>query len=174
MNEDLLLEYSQQKALYKLWDRIKKENDVAEVSRVRKNVIYRHSFLVSARKNSTLSLSEIGRIMNKDHATVLHACKQHDTNYRFDINYKSVYYIVNEMVRTEMTQFNVLGEDLLDENLHKNKDVRNRMMKIARRNRELIVENQVLAKEIEALRKYSKEVSNENSALRTKISSVAW
>jgi len=174
IKDNLLSDISQWKACKKLWDKICKENDIVNVSRVRKNVIYRHSFLVAVRKHSTLSLSETGRLMGKDHATVLHACKQHEMNYKFDSNYKMVYYLIDEMVREKLMPFNLLEEHLLDDNLHKNKAVRERLIKLAAQNRRLIVSKEKTEQELEALKKYAKQVSKENSALRTKISTIVW
>lgn len=112
--------------------------------------------------------------MGKDHATVLHACKQHEMNYKFDSNYKMVYYLIDEMVREKLMPFNLLEEHLLDDNLHKNKTVRERLIKLAAQNRRLIASKKETEQELEALKKYAKQVSKENSALRTKISSIVW
>lgn len=172
--DNLLAEISQLRACEKLWEKICQENDIVNVSRVRKNVIYRHSFLVAVRKYSTLSLSETGGLMGKDHATVLHACKQHDTNYRFDSNYKAVYYLIDEMVREALMPFNLLEEHMLDDNLYKNKAVRERLIKLASQNRRLMVSHKETLQELEALKKYAKQVSKENSTLRTKISTIVW
>jgi len=172
--DDLLSEISQLKACNKMWEKICKENDIVNVSRVRKNVIYRYSFLVAVRKYSTLSLSEIGGIMDKDHSTVLHACNQHESNYRFDSNYKAVYYFIDEMVRERLMPFNILEEHILDDNLYRNKAVRERLIKLASQNRRLIVSKKETQQELEALKKYIKEVTKENNALRTKISNLVY
>lgn len=60
-------------------------------NRERRNVLYRFAFFVSCRETSNLSLSNIGRIIKKDHATVLHAMRSHETNYRFDAQYREIY-----------------------------------------------------------------------------------
>lgn len=172
--DDLLSEISQLRTCQNLWKKICKENDIVNVSRVRKNVIYRYSFLVAVRKYSTLSLSEIGGIMDKDHSTVLHACNQHESNYRFDSNYKAVYYLIDEMVREALMPFNLLEEHMLDDNLYKNKAVRERLIKLASQNRRLMVSHRETLQELEALKKYAKQVSKENSTLRTKISTIVW
>lgn len=61
------------------------------INRERRNVLYRFAFFVSCRETSNLSLSTIGRIIKKDHATVLHAIRSHETNYRFDAQYREIY-----------------------------------------------------------------------------------
>ena len=61
------------------------------INRERRNVLYRFAFFVSCRETSNLSLSIIGRIIKKDHATVLHAIRSHETNYRFDAQYREIY-----------------------------------------------------------------------------------
>lgn len=60
-------------------------------NRERRNVIYKHSFFVCCRELTTLSLSSVGRILSKDHATVLHALKNHSQNYMYDSIYRQVY-----------------------------------------------------------------------------------
>jgi hypothetical protein len=60
-------------------------------NRERRNVLYRFAFFVSCRETSSLSLSTIGRIIKKDHATVLHAIRSHEGNYRFDAQYREIY-----------------------------------------------------------------------------------
>tara|TARA_R110001632_G_scaffold58640_2_gene142676 strand:+ start:4175 stop:4714 length:540 start_codon:yes stop_codon:yes gene_type:complete len=61
------------------------------INRERRNVLYRFAFFVSCRETTNLSLSNIGRIIKKDHATVLHAMRSHETNYRFDAQYREIY-----------------------------------------------------------------------------------
>ena len=174
MKEDLLLELSQHKICNNLWKDIKKNNDIPDTSRIRRHVIYRHSFVVAVRKYSTLSTTVIGGIIKKDHATVIHACKQHEGNYNYDINYKSVYYLIDEIVRDALIEHSILKEKAFDENLYKNKDVRERMIKLAKRNRQLITENKTVIEENNRLKEYAKQVNKEISALKSKINVVAW
>ena len=71
MNTDILLAKLDQEAMLKnLWKDIEKVNHVL-ANRDGRNVMYRHVFFVCARQLSNVSLKSIGRILGKDHATVL-------------------------------------------------------------------------------------------------------
>ena len=174
MQEKDFLDLSQKRLASDLWVKITKNKKIPLKSRKREYVIYRHSFLVALRKYSTMSLDAIGKILGKDHATVIHACKQHEMNYKFDRDYKAVYYQVDDIVAKTMLPHSLLEEHTYDEFMERNKAVRERLMKLASRNRELIAENSRLALENESLKKQSKQVNSEISALKTKISGVAW
>lgn len=174
MQEKDFLDLSQKRLASDLWVKITKQKEIPLKSRKREYVIYRHSFLVALRKYSTMSLDAIGKILGKDHATVIHACKQHEMNYKFDRDYKAVYYQVDDIVAKTMLPHSLLEEHTYDEFMERNKAVRERLMKLASRNRELIAENSRLELENESLKKQSRQVNSEISALKTKISGVAW
>ena len=82
--------FDQQLLARNYWSTIEETHDVGR-NRERRNVLYRFSFFVACREVSNLSLSTIGRILNKDHATVIHALKNHESNYRFDAQYREIY-----------------------------------------------------------------------------------
>tara|TARA_R110001606_G_scaffold296790_1_gene444585 strand:+ start:137 stop:682 length:546 start_codon:yes stop_codon:yes gene_type:complete len=172
---------TQKKLAIKIWSNLNKEKTISLTSRKREYVIYRHSFLTAMRKHSTMSLSEIGSILDKDHSTVLHACSKHDISYRFDRDYKTVYYQIDEIVATTMAPYSLMDEHMYDEYMDRNKDIRERLMKLAKRNRELItnnknlkLENERVVIENEFVKKQSRIVSDDLYALKAKITSVAW
>lgn len=72
------------------WQNIEETHNIGK-SREHRNVMYRHAFSVACRATTSLSLKAIGKILNKDHATVLHAIKYHESNYRFDSQYHEIY-----------------------------------------------------------------------------------
>lgn len=72
------------------WETIEHSHNIGK-SRDRRNVLYRHAFSVACREVSQLPLASIGKILKKDHATVIHAIKNHESNYRFDNQYRSIY-----------------------------------------------------------------------------------
>ena len=80
----------QQMLLSDYWKTISETHSIRN-NRERRNVIYRHAFFVAARNLSNLSLKSIGNILDKDHATVLHACRIHDSNYSYDKVYRSIF-----------------------------------------------------------------------------------
>lgn len=75
----------------KMWEREMQINGIAVKCRERKHVMHRHAFMVAVRDCTKLTYAEIGRVMRKNHATVIHSLKQHETNMRFDHEYKPVY-----------------------------------------------------------------------------------
>jgi len=172
---------TQKKLAMDIWSNLNKEKNISLTSRKRQYVIYRHSFLTSLRKHSTMSLEEIGSILDKDHSSVLHACKQHEINYRFDRDYKTVYYQIDEVIAKTMAPYALMDEHMYDEYMDRNKDIRERLMKLSKRNRELItnnknlkLENERVMIENEFVKKQSRIVSNDISVLKAKITSVAW
>ena len=72
------------------WSTIEDSHQIGK-SRHRRNVFYRHAFFVACREITQLSLATIGRMLDKDHATVIHAMKAHEINYRFDTQYRNIY-----------------------------------------------------------------------------------
>jgi len=58
-------------------------------NRERRNVIARYAFFVAARDIYTTL--QIARVSKKNHATVIHAWRNHETNMRFDRMYLSYY-----------------------------------------------------------------------------------
>lgn len=77
-------------ALDLLWRKVVKERGITE-SRARMNVIYRHAFSSICYNMSTLPVVQIASIIDRDHATVLHAAKMNVTNRKYDQKYESVY-----------------------------------------------------------------------------------
>lgn len=78
-------------------------------SRNREYVIPRHAFSVVCEKYANLPLKVIGSITERDHATVIHAKKNHEANYRFDKMYRSIY---NNMESDIITIINDSGMEI--------------------------------------------------------------
>lgn len=72
------------------WSTIEESHQIGK-SRHKRNVFYRHAFFVACREVTQLSLATIGKMLNKDHATVIHALRGHEMNYRFDTQYRNIY-----------------------------------------------------------------------------------
>ena len=81
------IEYRSAKMFWERFTSIKGFTD----NRQRPNIILKHSFAVACRKITGLSLAEIGSILDKDHATVLHSEKNHESNMMYLNGYKNVY-----------------------------------------------------------------------------------
>ena len=80
----------QQMMLHEYWESLVNTHNIAD-NREHRNVMYRHAFFTAARHFSNLSLSVIGKVVGRDHATVLHACKMHKNNYTFDKIYRTTF-----------------------------------------------------------------------------------
>lgn len=72
------------------WDNYAQKHKVVN-DRQRHNIVHKHAFFHIVRENTSLSLSSIGSVLGKDHATVLNACRNHESNYKWDSNYRLVY-----------------------------------------------------------------------------------
>lgn len=95
---------TQETVLKRIWQSLIKQHKIEE-NRHRRNVIFRHSFATAARANSDLSLIAVSKIIKKDHATVIHAMKQHETNYLYDDNYRTIYNSIAEQVTSKLAEF---------------------------------------------------------------------
>ena len=70
-----------------------------------------------ARELTSLSLSSIGKLLNKDHATVLHAIRNHSTNYLQDGQYR-VYDQMYAQLEQRMDKFNSDVSDVIERRLN--------------------------------------------------------
>lgn len=102
---------TENKVMYNTWKRISTENGVTS-SRMRHNIRYRHATMVAMRTHGSLSLSSIGTIFNKDHATVLHAMKCHESNIRFDKSYKSIFYTAEKFIKDALDAYDLRHVDV--------------------------------------------------------------
>lgn len=95
---------TQETVLKKMWKNLIRQHKIKE-NRYRRNVIFRHAFATAARANSDLSLIAVSKIIKKNHATVIHAMKQHETNYLYDDEYRTIYNSVAEEVTNKLAEF---------------------------------------------------------------------
>lgn len=139
-----------QEALRGYWNRYKAENKVTS-SRERMNVVHRHAFAVIARENVKLSLTKIGSIIERDHATVIHACKNHEMNYRFDADYRSIYNTISIELQDMLLHNGIVPKTISDTN--EVKDIHFKFLRVSRRLRELIKEFELYKQEIASEKK---------------------
>lgn len=95
------------------WDEYCKDHGVVD-NRQRKNIIHKHAFLTILKESSMLSLADIGSILNKDHATVLHAHKSHETNYKFDVNYRIIFHRLQDLVHEFMLGLDIVPASMVE------------------------------------------------------------
>lgn len=104
-NTDIQITLDQEMVVKEFWTKLSEVNNIQD-NRVRRNVIYKYAFFVSCRELSSLSLSSIGGIIGKNHATVLHAVRTHQANYMYDAKYREVYDQIHDSLNNQMTKFN--------------------------------------------------------------------
>lgn len=126
-------------ALKAFWKGYSAQNNVGK-SRERINVIHRHAFMHISRAHLHLTTTMIGRIVDKDHATVIHACKKHEMNYRWDGLYRSVWDILNEEMEDMLLVHGIVPKSI--EPTNDVKDVHFKFIDVSRRLRIKIKELQ--------------------------------
>jgi len=146
----------------KMWEREMENNNITLKCRERRQVMHRYAFMVAVRECTTLTLSETGRIIRKDHATVLHAKKQHETNMRFDTEYKTIYdlYYLELKAISEMM---IEDQELMyptDTN-----EMRMRLINLSKRVRGHIVEKKELEVELLKSRRERRHLKEHNKEL---------
>jgi len=147
-------------------------------NRERHNIIHKHAFFHIIRTNTSLSLAKIGGIMGKDHATVLHAYRNHETNYRFDADYRLTY----DNMSVEIEDF-LVENGVIPKGIHPTtseiSDVHFKLIDVSRRLREKIKEfdsyKQKVSldlRRVEAIKKHNKELSERNEILNSELKRV--
>jgi len=178
MKEEIIGAMSQQEQLKEYWKDLSKKERIRD-NRYSRNVMFRHAFSVAAREASNLSLKQLGDLIERDHATILHACKNHESNMKFSSIYRQAY------TRIASTLSDMLLADLNFEEYYglrdENKKLRNRLMMMSKRSRELIsskvsADQRALGAEaqISSLKAQIQERDVRISALNKKIASIVW
>lgn len=155
------------------WETIKESHSIGK-SRHRRNVLYRHAFMVACREVSQLSLMSIGKILNKDHATVLHALRSHEQNYRFDVQYRNIYTEILTCLGDIISQnADQVYEVVKNKALKINPDVFNDHMvvmykkKLETLARQHEIENEALKAEVAKLKKHNRQLQKRTDDLNT-------
>ena len=169
---------SQQVQLTEYWNDLVRENKI-EDNRHQKNVMFRNAFMMASREYSSLGITDISRILERHHATVIHAQKHHESNLRFSKTYRNAYRRISShladmfILEADFSEFNGLKDE--------NKQLRDRLMNLSRRNRRLIMESKFheeivndLTTKVDALKSanYEKQISLNN--LNKKLASIAF
>ena len=115
-NDDVVSLLDQQMLLEDYWKTIAGTYNIQN-NRQRRNVMFRHAFFTATRHFSNLSLNSIGRIIGRDHATVLHACKMHESNYTYDKLYRSTFDSMAEAIVGRIEKYTENLEDLMAKRL---------------------------------------------------------
>ena len=176
--EQVLSAMGQKVMLEHYWKDVKKQWAVDD-NRVQRNVMYRNAFMVTANKYSSLSITSIAKILGKHHAMVIWANKNHEVNLRFSKVYYKAYEIMSHQF-AEMFMFDIDFSEyngLKDEN----KQLRDRLMNMSRRNRHLIMESKFheevvneLQKKVDQLKADNYEKQMNLNILNKKIAGIAY
>lgn len=150
MNRQIEVQYQKMisiNALDRFWKDYASKHKVSN-NRERPNVIRKHSFSHIARTNTSVSLQGIARILDKTHATILHACRQHESNYMYDPDYRLVY----DDMFNEIEEF-LLVNGVVPKTIHPHvsevEDVHFKFINVSRRLRNKIKEFDTYRKSVE-------------------------
>jgi hypothetical protein len=150
------------------FDKYASENNFVN-NRKRENVIIKHAFFTAVKQLTNLSLASIGSLLNKDHATVLHAYKKHEDNMIYLPGYKQVYgniynsLYLNLEIYSDVKEANSISEI---------KELRFRIINISQKLRSKLVEIYNLKEKNEFLVKHSKAVHARNVILEKELARV--
>ncbi len=175
---DIIEKVNQVQQLQEYWKQIVRTHGIGD-NRLRNSVMYRHAFMVAAREISALTYKAVGEIVERDHTSVIYAEKSHEGNIRFDSAYAKIYRnIVMDVSDIIVTDIDFISQGGLE---YENKELRERLMKLARMNRELIVEKNNLITRVDSLEGSAEELrlelnnkTNDNNKLHKKLASIAW
>jgi len=170
---------SEFKAVVQWWREYSEKSGFTD-NRQRGNIILKHSFFVATRELSSLSLNEIGNIINKDHATVLHAIKQHKNNLDYLPTYPDVYQEIYYGIKKALA---IKGIHREAENINDVRELRFRLVNTSERLRMKILEVNSLMKRIDEapeklkqenafLKKHSREIHERNIRLEKELGRI--
>lgn len=95
-----------------LWEELSKECNV-KPTRERYNVIHRHAFAVACLENTVLPMKQIGKVLKRDHATVIHSRKNHKWNLIHDKTYARVFHLFSTKIADVCDEYDDKLNDLI-------------------------------------------------------------
>lgn len=164
--EELLNTMSQQVQLTEYWNDLVRENKI-EDNRHQKNVMFRNAFMMASREYSSLGITDISRILGRHHATVIHAQKHHESNLRFSKLYRNAYHRISShladmfILEVDFSEYNGLKDE--------NKQLRERLMNMSRRNRHLIMESKFHEEVVNELENKIHQLKSDNYVQQTSL-----
>ena len=157
-------------ALKSFWINYSAKHNVSN-NRERSNIIHKHSFAHIARNNTNVSLQGIADVLGKNHATVLHACKKHEINYRYDPDYRAAY----DIMFADIEDF-LLVNGIVPKTIHQEsqevEDIHFKMVNVSRRLRNKIKELDKYKKEVEAKVKRAEHIKKHNMDLQKRVNEL--
>lgn len=155
--EKLIIASSEYSTILKLWQDYTEQANFID-NRKRENIIIKHAFAVASRELTNLSLNDIGSILNKDHATVLHAEKKHEENMMYLNGYKATYNLFVKELK-KVLDIEIIKSEAEDIEAQ---ELRNRLIDTSSRLRLQIIENKKLKEKLETS---SPKLQEENKVL---------
>lgn len=162
--------YTEQKVLMELWSEIYKANNLTD-TRERNNIRYRQATMTAMRTHGNLSLSAIGSIFGKDHATVLNAMKNHKLDVDYDKLYRQIYYAIEKFVKDTLDEYDLRAMKI-DDDIKKDMDYHSVVRVYRKHIAELEHENNKLKEEQAALKKRVKFLTEQYSIVNEKYHNV--
>ena len=162
--------YTEQKVLMDLWDQIFKANNLTD-TRERNNVRYRQAAMTSMREHGNLSLTSIGSIFNRDHATVLNAMKNHKSDINYDKLYRQIYFSIEKLVKDTLDEYDLRYMEI-DKDLDRTMDYHTVVNIYRKHMAELDKEKYSLSIELEEIKTKYKNLSNQFQILSNRNNSL--
>ncbi len=159
-----------QDMLAKFWNQHAQEYGVKN-TRHRNNIIHKHAFFVISRLSTTLSLAGIGGIIERDHATVLHACKSHESNYKYDPSYRIVYDDMFVRMEDYLLENGIVPNTVNDEMKNDNevRDIHFKFLSVSRRLRDKTRELNSLKNSVDVRLKRAESIQKHFTGMQSRI-----
>ena len=152
------------------WNKYSIKNNVTS-SRLRENVIHRYAFCHAVRENARMSLKKIGRLIKRDHATVIWGCKNHEMNYRFDSDYRVIYENITQDIQDMFLENGLVPKTIADSN--DVKDLHFKLLDLSKRLRgsiSTVNSYKMEIKKVEVYKRYIAELESKNQKLNKELS----
>lgn len=159
-----------QDMLAAFWDQQAEQYNVTN-TRERTNIIHRHAFFTIARASTTLSLASIGGILGRDHATVLHACRNHEINYNYDPSYRIVYDDMFVRMEDYLLENGIVPNTINDDIKREDevRDIHFKFLSVSRRLRDKKRELETFKRTVEGQLKRAEAVQEHFAGMQSRI-----
>ena len=166
--------YTEKKVLQELWNEIYVVNSLTD-TRERHNVRYRQAAMSAMRIHGNLPLSTIGKIFNKNHATIINAVRNHKSDIEFDKTYKQIYFSIERLVKDALDDYSLRIIDIdsqLDREMNYASVVkvyRNHITELEKENLALKIEAEEATNKYNNLIKQFKIINDRNDSLNVLV-----
>lgn len=151
-------------------------------NRQRPNIAIKHAFFVACRDVTGFAYATIGGIINKDHATVLHAVRNHESNLNYLPSYHKIYSEIKNNLQVILDKGGMQRE--VDEIFELNV-LRSRLIEVSAKLRRKIVDYNKLKDEVDGLenphriklendflKKHNRDIHDRNKKLEKELARV--